>query len=141
MAQAVKSAFVPPSTVDRPFGIGPDIEVHLPMPISANRLWRSRKAGKGRVSLSPEYKSWKVQADMLAIAMGSLRGVKKIQGAFEASIIIKRGRGDLDNRIKGVLDWAQSRELVRNDSECEKLTIQYGDAPHGCKLTLRAVAL
>lgn len=128
------------SFIDRPFGCPPDIEVHLPMPPSVNRIWRANKSGNGRVSISPEYKTWKAHADILAISMAALRGVKKIQGAFEAHIIIKRGRGDLDNRIKGVLDWAQSRELVRNDSDCEKLTIEYGDAPHGCKLILRAVA-
>ena len=127
--------------VDPPFGCPADIQVHLPMPPSVNRIWRSTRAGQGdrRVSISPEYKSWKRQADMLAIAMGALRGIRKIQGPFAATIIIKRGRGDLDNRIKGVLDWAQSRELVRDDKDCEKLTIEYGEAPHGCLLTLWAM--
>lgn len=124
--------------VDRPFGCPPDIVVHLPRPPSVNRIWRSNKAGAGRVSISPEYKAWKRSADMLAISMAALRGVKKIQGKFEARIILKFGAGDLDNRIKGVLDWAQSRELVRNDSDCHKLTVEYGDAPYGCVLTLRA---
>lgn len=125
---------------DPPFAVAPDIEVHLPRPPSVNRIWRSNKSGNGRVSISPEYKAWKAHADILAISMGAFRGVKKIQGAFEAHIILQRGRGDLDNRIKGVLDWAQSRELVRNDSDCIKLTVEYGDAPHGCRLILRGAA-
>lgn len=116
-----------------------DIEVHLPMPPSVNRIWRANKAGSKRVSTSQEYRNWRAHADILAISMRALHGVKKIQGPFEAHIVIKRGRGDLDNRIKGVLDWAQSRELVRNDSDCQKLLVEYGDAPHGCKLTLRPV--
>lgn len=130
------------SFVDPPFACPPDIEVHLPLPPSVNRIWRSNKAGKGakRVSISPEYSSWRVQADRLAIALGSCRGVKKILGTFEARIIIKRGRGDLDNRVKGVLDWAQSRELIDDDKFCERLVVEWGDAPHGCRLILRAIA-
>lgn len=123
-------------TSDPPFACSPDITVHLPMPPSVNRIWRSNKAGKGRVSISPEYDRWKKRADMLAISMAALRGVRKIKGAFEARITIARGRGDLDNRIKGVLDWAQSRELVADDKHCERLVVEYGDAPHGCVLVL-----
>lgn len=126
--------------IDRPFSMPPDIEIHLPKPPSVNRIWRSNKSGAGRVSISPEYKAWKRHADMLATSMAALRGVKKIQGPFVATIVIKRGPGDLDNRIKGVLDWAQSRGLVRNDRDCEELTIRYGEAPHGCVLILRAIA-
>lgn len=128
------------SFIDPPFACPRDIEVHLPMPPSVNRIWRSNKAGKKRVSISPEYKSWRVQADRLAMALGSCKGVKKIQGKFEAEIILKRINGDLDNRAKGLLDWAQSRELIADDGLCEKLTMQWGDAPHGCLLILRAVA-
>jgi Holliday junction resolvase RusA-like endonuclease len=89
----------------------PDIEVHLPYPPSTNRIWRANRAGSKRVSISPEYDQWKRAADKLAIALGGCRHIKRIDGKFEALIILKRQRGDLDNRVKGVLDWAQSREL------------------------------
>lgn len=125
------------STADRPFGLPADIEVHLPMPPSVNRIWRATRAGSKRVSISPEYTAWREHADRLSIALGSCRGVKKITGKFEAEITLKRQRGDLDNRIKGVLDWAQSRELIADDKLCEKLTVQWGEAPHGCVLILR----
>jgi crossover junction endodeoxyribonuclease RusA len=129
-------------TSDRPFGLPREIEIHLPYPPSVNRIWRSNKAGTGtrRVSISPEYDQWKRAADRLAIALGSCRGVKKIAGKFEASIILQRRRGDLDNRVKGVLDWAQSRELIADDKNCERLTVEWGEAPHGCRLLLREMS-
>jgi Holliday junction resolvase RusA-like endonuclease len=117
---------------DVPFLPPPDIEVHLPMPPSVNRIWRANKAGSGinRVSISPEYRAWRKAADNLAIAMGK----------FEAIIILQRTRGDLDNRVKGLLDWAQSRQLVADDKHCERLTVEWGEAPYGCRLILRGVA-
>ena len=120
----------------------PDIEVHLPYPPSTNRIWRANKAGDGtrRVSISPEYRQWKRHADQLAIALGCCRNVKKLLGKFEAIIILKRQQGDLDNRVKGVLDWAQSRELIADDKHCERLTVTWGDAPYGCRLILRGIA-
>lgn len=130
----------PAGFVDRPFGCPPDIEVHLPYPPSVNRIWRANKAGKKRVSISPEYDTWRVHADRLAIALGSCKGVKKIFGPFEAHIILRRRRGDLDNRVKGLLDWAQSRELIQDDANCERLVVEWGEAPHGCRLILKPLA-
>lgn len=128
-------------TSDRPFAPPADIEVDLPMPPSVNRIWRANRAGKNKVSISPEYDQWRRHADRLAMALGSCRGVKKIMGKFEAKIVLKRQKGDLDNRVKGVLDWAQSRELIRDDQDCERLIVEWGEAPHGCRLILRPVAL
>jgi Holliday junction resolvase RusA-like endonuclease len=61
-----------------------------------------------------------------------------IRGRFEIEIIIARTVGDLDNRIKGVLDWCQSRHVIENDKHCEKITVEWGEAPRGCKVILRA---
>ena len=123
--------------VDRPFGVPIDIEIDLPLPPSVNRIWRSQKAGKRRVSLAPEYAAWKKAADHLAIALGQVRHFKRINGGFEAHIILQRSRGDIDNRVKAILDWAQSRELILDDSNCERLVVERGEAPHGCRLILR----
>lgn len=118
----------------------PDIEVDLPYPPSTNRIWRANRAGPKRVSISPEYEQWKRAADKLAIALGGVKHVKQLNGPFEALIILKRQRGDLDNRVKGVLDWAQSRNLIADDKHCERLTVTWGEAPYGCRLILRGVA-
>lgn len=116
------------------------IVIDLPTPPSVNRIWRANKAGPKRVSLSKEYESWKRSADALAMSTGQFRGLKTVVGPFEAEIVIRRIRGDLDNRTKGVLDWLQSRGVIVDDKYCERLTIAWGDAPTGCRVTVRPCA-
>lgn len=119
--------------------------VHLPMPPSVNRIWRSNRAGKQKVSRSPLYREWIQNADDLSMVLAQLRGIPKIPGRFTALVTLPfddRGQDppfDIDNRIKGVLDWAQSRALVANDRRAMEVTIRWGrpeEAPYGCKLEL-----
>lgn len=112
----------------------PAITLDLPMPPSVNRIWRAHKAGKHRISLSPEYDRWKREADMLALSTGQLKDTQTILGPFEAHVVLKRVRGDLDNRHKGLMDWLQSRAVIANDGNCVKLTVEWGDAPAGCRV-------
>lgn len=128
-----------PSYADPPFAVPADIIIDLPPPVSVNRIWRANRAGKNKVSRSPEYKSWIRSADALALSTGQFRGLKTIVGKFEARIVVKRCPGDLDNRAKGVLDWLQSRSVVVDDKYCERLTLEWGDAPFGCRVTVKAV--
>ena len=112
--------------------------IDLPYPPSVNRLWRRGAEG---MFLSKEYVAWKKAADNLALATAVLRGRKRIDGAFEAHVVLardQRGRNsDLDNHgSKAVLDWAQRVELIANDKHCERLVVEYGEAPHGCRLVL-----
>lgn len=116
------------------------IIIDLPTPPSTNRIWRANRAGPKRVSKSKEYTSWLKSADALAMSTGQFKGIKTIVGPFEAHIVIKRVRGDLDNRAKGVLDWLQSRGVIADDKFCERLTLEWGDAPAGARVTLRARA-
>ena len=111
------------------------IILDLPVPPSVNRIWRANKAGPKRVSKSREYVSWLKSADALAMSTGQFRGIKTIVGPFEAHIIIKRVRGDLDNRgSKALLDWLQSRNIIADDKYLEKLTMEWGDAPSGVQI-------
>ena len=123
-----------------PFLLPGEIMLDLPRPISVNRIWRARKAGAGHVSISPEYKQWKTHADKITQSLGQFRGLKQIKGKFEVAIVVERCRGDLDNRLKGVLDWLQSRGVIENDKFCEGIVMVWGDAttaPHGCRVTVR----
>jgi Holliday junction resolvase RusA-like endonuclease len=129
-----------PDYADAPFHAPADIVIDLPYPPSVNRIWRANKAGPKAVSISPEYRTWKKHADGLALSMAQFRGVKTIVGPFEAKIVLKRQRGDLDNRSKGVLDWLQSRGVIADDKYCERLTMEWGEAPTGCRVTVRPCA-
>ena len=130
-----------PSLADAPFHCPPEnwvggIIIDLPMPPSVNRIWRANKAGPKKVSISKEYANWKKHADALSLQLAQFRGLKTIVGKFAVNITVRRVAGDLDNRIKGILDYLQSRAVVVDDKYCEKITIQWGDAPHGCRVTI-----
>lgn len=136
-----------PSLADAPFHCPPDVVLDLPYPPSVNRLWRSTAAEKNRVYLSPSYVKWKDAAD--ALLMGT-RGWRsgKIKGAFSVEIALcptSQGhpRGDLDNRIKAVLDYLQRVEVIANDKFCERLLAEWVEqprAPTGCRVTVRPCA-
>lgn len=126
-----------PSFADAPFHCPPDIVLDLPQPPSLNRIWRSQR---GQVTKSSDYKRWQKTADDMLLELGQLRGVKPIVGKFAAVIVVKRSRVDLDNNAKAVLDFLQSRNFIIDDKLCEELTLRWGDAPTGCRVTLKAVA-
>jgi Holliday junction resolvase RusA-like endonuclease len=127
--------------IDRPFGAPIDIQIDLPVPPSTNRIWQRAKSGKRAVYTSPEYKAWKRAADDLVAAMAQFRGVKPILGAFEATIILseRHTRIDLDNSVKALLDYAVRSNLVVDDAPkfLRRLLVEWGHAPHGCRLILR----
>jgi Holliday junction resolvase RusA-like endonuclease len=114
------------------------VVIDLPFPPSVNRIWRHGK----RVHLADEYQAWKTTADKFVMYSRQLRGAVGLTGPFHCEIILDRNErrraGDLDNRIKPLLDWAQRAELIRNDRDLERLTAFWGEAPHGCRLTLEA---
>jgi Holliday junction resolvase RusA-like endonuclease len=118
-----------------------EIAIDLPFPVSTNRIWR--RAAKG-IRVSEEYRTWKESADRFVTYTGSWKHATKIAGRFTAEIVLdsneRRRAKDLDNYVKVILDWCQSRELIRNDSDCERLLVEWGDAPHGCRLMLRATS-
>lgn len=131
-----------PSYADAPFHVPPDIVLDLPAPPSVNRLRLIGKGTKTRISVTKSvvYRNWIREADALAMATGQFRGLKSIRGKFEAIIILKRSNVDLDNHSKGLLDWLQSRNVIENDKYCERLTLAWGDAPAGCRVTVRPCA-
>lgn len=116
-----------------------EISVHLPTPPSTNRLWRRKNGGGMRTS--DEYLRWKREAGDLLMTLHQLRGVEMIDGAFTAEVVVRKVRGDLDNRAsKAVLDFAQDVGLIANDKHCAEFHARWGDAPHGCRLILREIA-
>lgn len=133
-----------PSFADPPFACPPDIVLDLPAPPSTNRIWMRAKAGNRAVFTSPEYKKWKRAADDLIGAMAQMRGVKPIKGRFEAEIVLseKHTRIDLDNSVKALMDYCVRCQIVVDDGPkyLRRLVLDWGNAPHGCRVTLRARA-
>lgn len=112
------------------------IELHLPSPPSVNATRRAHGPGIARLT------KWHKQADMAVLAAGRLP--KAIPGMFEALIIMpESSRMDLDNGIKAVIDYASRLNLVTDDNKkyMRRVTVEFGDAPHGCRLILRPVVL
>jgi len=134
-----------PAKVDTsrpPFALPPDIVLDLPPPISTNRLWRSAKSESSRMAVykSGPYKQWIKRADAMLLEMGQLPGIKPITGKFTALILLKPSSLDLDNNSKCLLDYLQSRNFIIDDKLCQELTLRWGDAPTGARVTLRALA-
>jgi Holliday junction resolvase RusA-like endonuclease len=114
----------------------------LPVPPSVNRIWRY-KVGKAKVNRSPEYEAWIKQADLAVVVDHALRGRRRINGPFSALIEVERpsANSDIDNRIKALLDFAQSRGFVSDDKHLIEVTARWSlVGGRGCRLTLREAA-
>lgn len=115
--------------------------LHLPLPPSVNRLKRT-KSGRPLGNRTPEVQSWRREADMSTLMQRKVRGIR---GDFAIEIIFdvraRTRHSDLDNRVKPLLDWMQIRELIENDCCCVDLHVHWGDAPRGCIVTVRQVAM
>ena len=141
-----RATAAPLSGLSEPDGAALSITLDLPFPPSTNRIWRqaplvAASRPRGREYRSKEYTDWLNAADMYVISTRQFPK-QKIHGPFGCLIDLnrKRGRGDGDNRIKALLDWCQSREIIRNDSDCRYGHLGSGlipiAAPEGCRLTL-----
>jgi Holliday junction resolvase RusA-like endonuclease len=116
------------------------ITLNLPPPISVNQIWRQKRGG---TYISKPYQDWIRQAGLewLTQKKGQPR---KIEGNFKAVLILaerKSGKGDLDNFVKCVLDFAVKHQLVSDDRLCRALYVRWGteaEAPMGCRLTLKS---
>jgi Holliday junction resolvase RusA-like endonuclease len=119
-----------------------EITLDLPMPVSTNKIWRT---GRGRTYRSKEYVAWCEQADATLMATKGPGRLKKINGPFEVEILLstvgRKGR-DGDNFCKATLDFCQSRDVIRDDSDCKRGSWEWvppDRAPRGCRVILRSL--
>jgi Holliday junction resolvase RusA-like endonuclease len=107
------------------------LQIHIPYPPSANRLWIRakkgvRKDGKAKRAMrkSDEYAKWLVDAGWHIKAQRP----GKIEGPYKLSLLAarpdKRHR-DISNLIKATEDVLQSVGIIRNDSDCEMITARW----------------
>jgi Holliday junction resolvase RusA-like endonuclease len=126
------------SFADPPFACPPDTVLYLPPPPSVNKTRRVDHA------YMRHHHRWIEQADLHILESGGMRKLAKMPDRFEATIVIDENLNnlDLDNAAKAVIDYARRIGLIINDDKkhMRRVTIEWGHAPHGCRLILRPVA-
>jgi Holliday junction resolvase RusA-like endonuclease len=92
------------------------VELYLPIPPSANRMWGY---GRGRVFKTAEYQNW---IDAASVQINSQNPDRvTILGPYRLTLQFRRGatRMDSDNLIKATNDILQKSGIVSNDRDCE----------------------
>jgi Holliday junction resolvase RusA-like endonuclease len=130
-----------PSYADPPFAVAPDIVLDLPPPPSVNRTRKIDWAGKRQLTAFGNVANAYVLAAK-GRAVNPLRLVKIPR--FELDVVLSEHhtRIDLDNGLKALIDYLKRIELIEDDSpkHLRKLTVTWGLAPHGCRVTIRPLA-
>jgi Holliday junction resolvase RusA-like endonuclease len=115
-----------------------DIILDLPAPLSVNKLrrinWRTHKQAA----------LWKDMADRFLLVAKTrkvnpvkLKSIKR----FELFIMLDENLVsiDLDNTLKLLIDFLRHRNVIEDDSpkHMRKLTVEWGRAPDGVRVTVR----
>jgi len=123
------------SMANAPFHCPPDTVLDIGVPPSVNSTRRVNKAGLRELS------QWKKRAGMMLIASGQYRRAAKGVTRFEVTITLCEilCRSDLDNVTKHAIDYLRELKIVTNDGpkQMRKVTIEWGLAPAGCRITVR----
>jgi crossover junction endodeoxyribonuclease RusA len=111
------------------------INLTLPYPPSANRLWRS---SRGRVHKSTEYTNWLNHAGYVARAQrpGKICGPYRI---WISAVAPDKRRRDLGNLEKPISDLLQSLGIIDDDSNARAINLQWVDAGEPITITVEAI--
>jgi Holliday junction resolvase RusA-like endonuclease len=130
-----------PTKVDTsapPFAVCSDIVLDLPPPPSVNKTrrvdWAASRAVKAWHNVANAY--------VLAAKGRELSPLKLVKvPRFHLLIVVSEHHTkiDLDNGLKALIDYLRRIELIEDDSwkHMRKLTVEWGLAPHGCRVTVR----
>ena len=115
-----------------------DIALILPLPPSINKAWvpvRTRTGAK--LIKRANSKAW---ANAARWEVSIQREHKQIAAPFEAIIELPKMRGDVDNRVKQLLDACQAGGAITNDRLCQRLVVEHDvDREGAVYLTLRPI--
>ena len=103
--------------------ISPKVRLELPTPPSLNNLFITTKSGHR--APSKRYSQWRHIA-----AQALYMGYKRLEGPVTIKITVEdKGRRDLDNFCKSVLDFCVTHRVIEGDSRefVRKITIEWGD--------------
>lgn len=89
--------------------------LRLPIPPSVNALYANVRH-VGRVK-TRAYRDWLLQAD--GYYLMQKRGLTPLEGKYSFIMRVPANmRGDVDGRLKAILDFLVSRNLTSDDSQC-----------------------
>lgn len=118
------------------------IELTLPVAPTANNAFLNRRSGRGygRVK-APKYRRWIAQADKCYVIQG-LGRKPPIIGPYSCEMLFPdMAQGDLDGRLKLILDWLVSRKIVQSDAPrfLRGLNVKFGTTQDDVvQITLRS---
>lgn len=96
----------------------------LPVPPSVNEAFLNRRTGKGRGRIkSAKYHSWLRQADGY-YWLQYLQRATPIRAPYDLKLVLPDVRGDIDNRVKLVVDYLVSRNLTPDDKHMRRLEVE-----------------
>ena len=110
----------------------------LPEPPSVNHF--KSYAPNGRPFSNKRYSAWKKAAGWELASQRVTQPGRKLLGAVQIEIIFARN-GDLDNRIKPLLDLLQEMRVYENDRQVEKLIAQFGEPAGRCRVIITEMVL
>jgi len=105
--------------------------IDIPVPPSTNKLFVN-VPGRGRVK-SSEYRKWRDTAGRSIQSQPHA----KVPGRVSITIEVRRGRGDIDNKVKAVLDLLVLHRLIDDDKHVESVTARWSDVD-SCRVTVEA---
>lgn len=106
-------------------------EHELPPPISVNNLFVNTRGGR---YTSPKYKAWKQQAAYMLMCSQPVAPPYAIGIRVPAT-----WRGDIDNSAKAILDALQTAEVIDNDRNVERLSIEKDRETVNTKVTIETM--
>lgn len=115
------------------------IRFDLPRPPSTNNLFPTQRSSYRRY-VGKEYRQWRGDAGRLFLAQG---GAPRIKGPVNVKIIIQdEGTGDLDNRLKAVLDFCVHHQIIEDDSRkiVRAISLAWSETKEGCTIEIERAA-
>lgn len=117
-------------------GVPVKIVLSLPLPPSANRLWRT---GRGKIYRSDIYNSWLGEVVWIIVRQSQS---KRVTGSYKLTILAtppdKRKR-DLDNLLKAASDALVKSGIIDGDHLCRWIEAKWVDGDPGCQLIVEEI--
>ena len=97
--------------------------LRLPIPPSVNALYGNRRGGKGKGRFkTAAYKAWLTQSDNWILIQW--RKIKRLDSPYSVTVRVPKTRGDIDNRLKALVDYLVSRKIVPDDRHMRAVSVR-----------------